>query len=286
LIAVTGVTGGIGSRVSARLAERGADQVLVARDPSRAPDLYGAEVRQVSDCSHAGDMRAALEGVDTLLLVSFEESRDRVARHAAAIDAAVAAGVERIVYTSFFGADPDATFILARDHFHTEEHLRASGVGWTVLRDNIYLDVIPYFAGADGKIRGPAGEGRSAAVARDDIADVAVEALTDDAHEGQTYELTGPEAITMAEAADRLSDFVGETIEFVDETIEEAWESRRPSGEPDWIIEGWVSTYLGIANGDLDGATHAVEAITGHPPINLEEQLSRYPESYAHLTGD
>lgn len=274
MIAVTGATGGIGGRVAPRLAERGAELRLIVRDPARAPELPGAEVVQVSDYGAGEEMRRAFDGAERLLLVSFEESRDRLEKHKAAIDAAVAAGVGHVVYTSYFGAAADCTFLLGRNHFQTEEHLRASGLDWTALRDNFYLDVLPGFA-AEGAVRGPAGDGRMAAVARDDVADVAVEALAGDGHAGQAYPLTGPDAMSMAEIAERLSAFTGRPVEYVEETMDEAWESRRPSGAPDWMIEAWISTYTAVAEGELDGPTDTVERITGHPPIDLEEMLRR-----------
>ena len=274
MIAVTGATGGIGGRVAPRLAERGAELRLIVRDPARAPELPGAEVVQVSDYGAGEEMRRAFDGAERLLLVSFEESRDRLEKHKAAIDAAVAAGVGHVVYTSYFGAAADCTFLLGRNHFQTEEHLRASGLDWTALRDNFYLDVLPGFA-AEGAVRGPAGDGRMAAVARDDVADVAVEALAVDGHAGQAYPLTGPDAMSMAEIAERLSAFTGRPVEYVEETMDEAWESRRPSGAPDWMIEAWISTYTAVAEGELDGPTDTVERITGHPPIDLEEMLRR-----------
>ena len=285
VIAVTGSTGAVGGRVAARLADHGVEQRLLVRDPSRAPELPGAKPVQVSEYGAGHEMASALEGADAMLLVSFEEARGRAKMHKAAIDAALAAGVGRIVYTSFLGAAADSTFTLARDHFHTEEHMRASGVAWTALRDSIYLDFIPFFAGKDGAIRGPAGEGRVAPVARDDVADVAAVVLTSDGHEGEAYELTGDEALTLAEWAQRLSRGVGREIVFVNETVEQAWESRRPSGEPDWIIEGWVSTYQAIEAGELAKVTDDVERLSGHPPTTLEQLLERYPESWAHLTG-
>ena len=274
MIAVTGATGGIGGRVAPRLAERGAELRLIVRDPARAPELPGAEVVQVSDYGAGEEMRRAFDGAERLLLVSFEESRDRLEKHKAAIDAAVAAGVGHVVYTSYFGAAADCTFLLGRNHFQTEEHLRASGLDWTALRDNFYLDVLPGFA-AEGAVRGPAGDGRMAAVARDDVADVAVEALAGDGHAGQAYPLTGPDAMSMAEIAERLSAFTGRPVEYVEETMDEAWESRRPSGAPDSMIEAWISTYTAVAEGELDGPTDTVERITGHPPIDLEEMLRR-----------
>src|SRR5215213_7050237 len=206
LIAVTGATGGLGGRVARRLAGRGVGQRLVVRDAARAPELDGAEVAEAT----YGDgeaMRRALDGVATLLLVSASEAADRVRLHTTAVDAAVAAGVGRVVYTSFFGAAPDCTFTFGRDHWHTEEALRASGLRSTFLRDNLYIDFLPLMAGPDGVIRGPAGDGRLAAVARDDIADVAVAVLLGDPgrHDGRGYDMTGPEALTLAEVAAALS---------------------------------------------------------------------------------
>src|SRR6186997_145387 len=162
MIAVTGATGGLGGRVARRLAARGVFQRLVVRDPTRAPRLAGSELA-VAGYHDPAAMRSAFAGIDTLLLVSAAESADRIQQHLAAVDAAVAAGVGRIVYTSFVGAAPDATFVLARHHWLTEERLRERGVPHTILRDNLYQDVFPYFAGPDGVIRGPAGDGRVSA---------------------------------------------------------------------------------------------------------------------------
>jgi NAD(P)H dehydrogenase (quinone) len=166
VIAVTGATGAIGGQVARRLAQRGAAQRLIVRDRARAPDLPGAEVAVAAGYSDPHGMRNALRGADALLLVSGREQRERVAEHTAAVDATVDAGVGGIVYLSFMNCAADSTFTFARDHFHTEQHIRATGVPYTFLRDNLYLDFIPFFAGADGVIRGPAGDGRAGYVAR------------------------------------------------------------------------------------------------------------------------
>jgi NAD(P)H dehydrogenase (quinone) len=283
LIAVTGSTGEVGGRVARRLAERGLEQRLVVRDPSRAPELEGAEVKQASNYEARDEMETALRGARTLFLASGEEARNRVEQHRAAVDAAKAAGVERIVYLSFYGARPDSAFTFGRHHFHTEEHIKASGLSYAFSRDNIYLDFVPFFAGADGAIRGPGGNGRFAPVARDDIADVLVELLTNPDRDGRAYEVAGDEAYTLAEAAERLGRAIGREIAYVDETMEEAWASRRPSGEEDWVIEGWITTYVAIAKGELAEPTTTVKDLTGHDPQRLEELLERQPESYAHL---
>jgi uncharacterized protein YbjT (DUF2867 family) len=286
LIGVTGATGELGGRVARLLAGRGLEQRLVVRDPSRAPALEGATAAQIAGYDAEEDMRRALDGVETLLFASAEEHEHRLEQlHKPAIDAAVAAGVGRIVYTSFLGAAPDATFTFARDHFHTEEHIRASGVDFAFSRDGIYLDYVPLFAGADGVIKGPAGEGRVSAVARDDIAEVIAALIADPGHDGETVEVTGREAFTMAEAAARMSEAIGTDVRFVDETMDEARESRAHFGAPDWEVEGWITTYTAIANGELEGVTDTVERLTGHQPMNLEEFLGRYPSSYSHLVG-
>jgi NAD(P)H dehydrogenase (quinone) len=282
LIAVTGATGEVGGRVARRLAERGVEQRLVVRDPSRAPELEGAEVKQASNYEAHDEMVAALRGTGTLFLVSGEEARNRIEQHQTAVDAAKDAGVERIVYLSWFHASPDTAFTFGQHHFHTEEHIRASGLSYAFCRDNIYLDYVPFFAGADGAIRGPGGDGSFAPVARDDVADVVVELLLDPERRG-AFEVSGAESYSLAEAADRLGKAIGREVTYVDETMEEAWASRRPTGEPDWVIEGWITTYVAVANGELDEVTGTVEELTGHDPQRLEQFLEQHPESYEHL---
>jgi NAD(P)H dehydrogenase (quinone) len=286
-IAVTGATGGLGGRVARRLAERGVAQRLVVRDPGRAPRLPGAEVAAAPGGYDDRDgLRRALEGTGTLFMVSASEDPDRMRLHRNVVAAATDAGVERVVYTSFHGAAPDCTFTFGRDHWHTEELIRGSGLRHTFLRDNLYIDFLPLLAGADGVIRGPAAGGRVAAVARDDIADVAVAVLTaDGGHDGRTYDMTGPEALTMAEVAEELSRASGRAVGYHAETIEEAYASRAVYGAPDWEVTGWVTTYVAIANGELEAVSGDIEAVAGHPPMGLAEFLRRNPDSYRHLTG-
>jgi NAD(P)H dehydrogenase (quinone) len=281
-VAVSGATGAVGGKVATRLAESGLSQRLIVRDRSRAPDLPGAEAAQASyDDPQA--MRRALAGARTFFMVSGGEAHDRVRQHIAAVDAAVAAGVERIVYLSFLGAAPEATFTFARDHWYTEEHVRATGLRHTFLRDSMYLDFLPVMAGTDGVIRGPAGDGRVAAVARDDIADVAVAVLLGDGHDGRTYDVTGPEAITLHQVAQELSRVTGRSITYHAETLEEAYASRASYGAPEWEVEGWVTSYAAIATGEMDVVSDTVSRLTGHEPMTLADFLRQHPESYQHL---
>jgi NAD(P)H dehydrogenase (quinone) len=284
MIGVTGSTGGLGSRIARLLADSGVPQRLVVRDPVRAPELPGAEVVQASYGDKAALLNA-LDGVETLLLLSATESADRASLHEATVDAAVAAGVRRIVYTSFVGAARCATFTFGRDHWHTEEHVRGTGVDFTFLRDNIYLDFIGGLVGEDGVIRGPAGDGRVAAVARDDVAAVAARVLVEPGHSGATYDLTGPEAFTLAEAASLLSVAGDRSIRYEAETLDEAYRSRERYGAPSWEVAGWVTSYAAIASGELSGVSTAVQDITGRPPIGLAEYLTARTVSTAGATA-
>ncbi|MEV8425774.1 SDR family oxidoreductase [Streptomyces niveus] len=269
--AVTGSTGRLGGRVARRLAAAGVVQTLLARDPGRAPRLPGA----VAVPGSYGDREAvvrALRGVDRLLMVSAAETADRVDTHRVFVDAAVEAGVGHLVYISFYGAAPDATFTLARDHWHTEQHIRACGVPFTFLRDNLYADFMPGLVGDDGVIRGPAGEGRAAVVAQDDIADAATAVLTGAPdHTGATYDLTGPEALTLGEIATVLTGTTGRTVSYQPESVAEAYRTRASYGAPDWQLDAWVSTYTAIAAGELAEVSDCVPRLTGRPATPLAD---------------
>ena len=220
-------------------------------------------MRRASSYGAGDEMRAALEGCGTLCLIPAEESADRVTQHTTAVDAAVAAGVERIVYLSIVAPAPDATFTLARDHWATEQHIRASGVAHAFARMNLYLDFLPMMAGPDGVIRGPAGDGRLAAVSRADVAAVTAHVVAGDDGDGRAYEITGREALTVGEIAATLAAASGKRIEYVDETLAEARESRASYGAPDWQVEAWISTYTAIAAGELEAVSDTVERVTG-----------------------
>ncbi len=283
VIGVTGSTGQLGGRVATRLATLGQPQRLLVRDPARAPQLPGAEIVQAS-YEDGLSMRAALSGVQTLFLVS-GYGPSRVEEHYSAIDAAIAAGVERIVYTSFLSAAPLATFTHAREHYLTEQRIRASGRRYTFLRPTFYLDRAPRWFSNEGVIQGPAGNGTITWVSRDDLADVAVTVLTTSGHDGASYEITGSQALTLAEAAEQFSRATGLPASYQTETLEEARASRAKFNPSDWELEAWVSTYLAIATGELSVVSHTVEALTGHAPQTLVDYVHQHPESYQHITA-
>jgi NAD(P)H dehydrogenase (quinone) len=275
LFAVTGSTGHLGGRVAARLAAAGARQRLVVRDAARAPRLDAAEVA-VATYDDVDAMVAAFTGAETVFLVSAAEHPERVQQHYNAVDAAARAGVRQVVYTSFVGAAADSVFLLGRHHWLTEQRLRESGVTWTFLRDQFYLDFVPFFAGDRGVIAGPAGDGVFAPVARVDVADVAAAVLLDDtgAHHGVTYDVTGGRLASMAEWAAELADVTGRPVTYVDETEEQAYASRAQYGAPHWEVEGWVTSYQSIAAGEAAVVSDTVERLAGHPPTTLRQLLT------------
>ncbi|MFP3714235.1 SDR family oxidoreductase [Puerhibacterium sp. TATVAM-FAB25] len=291
IVAVTGASGRLGGRLAVRLAAEGARQRLVVRDPARAPRLGGENLprSQVVVAERYDDraaMRRAFEGVRTVFLVSGREEPRRLEQHRVAVDAAVVAGVERIVYTSFVGAAEDAVFTFARDHWHTEQYIRASGLRWTFLRDNVYHHALTTWVGPDDVIRGPAGDGRVASVSHDDVADVATAVLLDErrrAHDGRTYELTGPQSLTLDEVAEALSRLAGRTIRYEPESLEEAYASRAVHAVDPVDLEGWVTSYAAIAAGELAHVSDDVAHLVGRPARGFEAWLDDYPDQWAHL---
>ena len=274
-IVITGSTGRLGGRVARRLAAAGSAQTLLVRDPVRAPELPDTTVR-VAEYVDTAAVEQALAGADLVLMVSGAEDPNRLDHHRSFVDAAVAAGVGQLVYTSFFAAAPDATFTLARDHWITEQYIRDAGLPFTFLRDNIYADFLPFMVGDDGVLRGPGGDGRVSMVAQDDIADVAVAVLTDPGgHVGATYDLTGPEALTFAEAVEIVASVTGQSLSYYPETIEEAYASRAKYGAPQWQVDAWVSTYTAVATGELAAVSDDIPRLAGHPATSLRDLLNR-----------
>lgn len=281
-IGLLGATGRLGRRVARLLQAAGTDHTLLARDTASPRLPVGAHTLDVRPAHYddPAELARSFAGLDTLLMVSATESPERLAWHANIIDAASAAGVRHLVYTSFIGAAPGATFTFARDHSATEQLLRdataAGGPDFTALRDSFYLEALVSFVGPDGVLRGPAGEGRVSAVSRDDVAAVAARVLSAPAEfSGEILEITGREALTLDEVADIISQETGRATRYENESLEEAYASREPYGAPDWQVDAWVSTYTAIAAGEEQRVTNEVRRITGHEPLTLRDILRR-----------
>ncbi|QEU96558.1 NAD(P)H-binding protein [Streptomyces kanamyceticus] len=265
MLMITGATGALGTLVTARVADRD-DVVLATRHP--APGERRVDF----------DDPASLDftGVDTLLMISAGAAEDDtvIARHEAAISAAEKAGVRHLVYTSLSGDGDHLTYALA--HRWTERRLRASALRWTVLRNGLYAEFLAAIAapGPDGTIAAPLGRGRLAAVAREDLAEVAVRVATaPDAHAGRTYELVGEDGLGGAD----LAAATGGSYE--PGTFEETRAAIAGAGQAlPFQVPMLLSTYSAIAGGFLDGTSvgdNALRALLGRAPRSAVEAYAR-----------
>ena len=273
MIGITGVTGKLGSYVADLVDQQGIASIHLARSPERAKVYASAEIRKIV-YTNTPKVVEALKGVDILLMVSARENPERVEEHKSLLDVAKLAGVQHIVYTSFYGADEKATFTLSRDHAQTEAYIKELGFTYTFLRDNFYLDFLIDMALENGEIRGPAGSGKVSAVARKDTSSVAAEILLHAKKwENQTLNLTGPEDLSMEEIVALLSKESGNAITYVDESVEEAYESRKKWPAQNWEYDAWVSTYTAIKVGEQAGVSTDVEKVLGRPAMSLIDVL-------------
>ena len=273
MIGITGVTGELGSYVANLVDKKGIASVHLARSPERAKLYASAEIRKMV-YANTLEVVEALKAIDILLMISARENPERVKEHKDFLDAAKLAGVEHIVYTSFYGADEKAIFTLSRDHAQTEAYIKELGFTYTFLRDNFYLDFLIDMALENGEIRGPAGSGLVSAVARKDTSRVAAEILLNPKEwENQSLNLTGPEDLSMQEIVALLSKETGDAIKYVDESVEAAYESRKKWPAQTWEYDAWVSTYTAIKAGEQAGVSTDIEKVLGHPASSLSDIL-------------
>ena len=276
MIGVTGVTGKLGGQVAKVLSQKGLKAVHIARSPERAIKYDNAEIRKAS-YENSEESRKALEGIKTLLMVSAKENPKRVEEHHNFIDAAKMAGVEHIVYISFYNNKKDATFTLSRDHYQTEKYIKEQGLKYTFLRDNFYIDFFLDLCFEYGEIRGPAGDGLVSAVARRDAADIVVAVMLNvQEYENKVLNLTGPRDLSMKDIVKVVGEKLGKEIFYINETVEEAYESRKVWEAEQWQYDSWVSTYTAIAKGEQSGVSLDIEKILNRPATSLEDLVKEY----------
>jgi NAD(P)H dehydrogenase (quinone) len=292
-IVITGASGQYGRAATDRLIEQGlaGQLILITRTPAKLADrvAQGCTVRY-GDYDKPETMAAAVQGADKMLLISATRVGARVIQHKAAIDAAAAAGVKHVLYTSFIGIDDPANPAEVRhDHIETEKAMRASGMAWTMLRDAHYADAMILMAGpnvlATGRWYSNSGDGREAMVWRDDCVASAVAALTTPGHENKVYNITGPDLQSFDEVAALITQVTGCPVEHVkvdDEGQYAIFDAmgipRRPvddqyvSGIP-WNSDDMVSFGRAIREGFLAMRTDDVERLTGRPARSVRQMI-------------
>lgn len=276
-VLVTATTGHLGRLIVERLLARGASPAEVvagARAPERADLPDGVRVVEL-DYDRPETLTSALDGVDVLVLVSGSEVGKRAAQHAAVIDAAKAAGVRRIAYTSILRADT-TLLPLAAEHLETERLLAASGLEVTLLRNDWYSE--NYSADLEraretGVVTSGTGAGRVASASREDYADAAAVVALDDDHAGKTYELAGDLAWDYAELAATIGEIIGREVTFQPLTFEQQVEALRAAGLDEGTAGFVAALDAGIAAGGLDSDDRTLSTLIGRPTTPLAETL-------------
>lgn len=262
-IAITGATGQLGRLALAALQARGAAPVALARSPEKAADL-AVPVRAFD---YTAPDAAALQGVETLVLISSNDFNDRAGQHRAVIAAAASAGVGHVIYTSILkGAQ--SPLLLAADHIDTEAALKASSLSHTVMRNGWYTENYTGSLGAalaHGAMVGAAGEGLVSTAARADFAEAIAVVALEKAHQGKEHELAGDEAYRLADMAAEVSRQTGQSLGYV--TLGEAEYAAILAGFglPDGFAKALADSDAQAAKGALFDDSHSLSRLIGRP---------------------
>jgi NAD(P)H dehydrogenase (quinone) len=276
VILITGASGRVARRTAELLARDGHSLRLMTRSPRSAPKLTEAETVR-GDFAEPATLKDAFAGVSAALVVSASgEPGERARLHRNAFQAAARARVGHVVYLSLQGAAPDSKYPFSRDHYLSEQDLFAVGLPCTVLRNAFYIDMFLERFDADGVVRGPAQQGRGAFVSREDVARTAAAVLR--MQPGGNYDVTGPEALSVADMAGRLSTLVGRQLRYEDESADTARERLSRLEPLAWRVDLSVGWFEAIAAGELKRTSDTILRFTGTAPLTLEDYFRVFPE--------
>ena len=252
MILLTGATGTVGGATLKALHAKGATPTLALRDPGKAAGLGAAGVR--FDWADPMTWMSALAGATSVLMLQgTEPSQPEQTR--AFLDAARGMGVKRIVRLSVAGAQAPTSHF-SRIHAESDGTLQASGLGWTILRPTTFSQNWFTYYGVSratgGTVYAPHADARLAFVDAADIGEVAAAALLDPRHEGHVYDLTGPEALTMADAAAQLAEALGTPVSYVAVPQEAASKAMRERGMPDWLVTAFEELSAVVRAGGME----------------------------------
>lgn len=278
MIAITGATGQLGALAVEALLKTvpAKDIVAIVRNPAKAEALTqkGVVVRQ-GDYNDEAALTAALAGVDKLLLVSSSEVGQRAVQHRNVINAAKAAGVKFIAYTSLLHADK-SPLGLHVEHVETEKMLAESGIPFALLRNGWYSE--NYLASAPaalahGVFIGAAGEGKIASATREDYAAAAARVISEDGHAGKVYELAGDNAWTLSELAAELSKQSGKTVVYQNLSEADFAAALKGVGLPEVFANLLADSDIGASKGGLFDDSHTLSKLIGRPTTPLAESV-------------
>jgi uncharacterized protein YbjT (DUF2867 family) len=277
-ILITGATGTIGSFLVDQLTAQGKKLRVLTRSREKARELETRGINAfIGDFADPETLSPALEEVEKLLLLSSATPR-QVELQGNLIEAARKAGVRHLIKLSASCAGPDLPTPIKRWHYETEQQIIRSGICYTFLRPNCFMQNTLKWANTirdKGLFYMPIEDAVVSQVDARDIAAVAVAVLTSGGHEGQTYEITGPEALSFEDVAAHLSSVLGEKIRYVRTSFEESCEHMIESGMEEWLAAAVTQTYRFMKDGGAAHVTDVVARLTGHEPIAFRE-FARY----------
>lgn len=284
-ILITGATGHLGKGTIEFLLKSGmaANEIsALVRDAGKSADLKKRGLNiNVGNYNDYPSLLKAFTGVEKLLFVSSSDVPNRIAQHQNVVQAAAEAGVKHIIYTSALNNTPiekSAIAFVAEAHIKTEEWLAASGLPYTLMKNNLYLDLIPQFIGENvletGKIFLPAGDGKTAFTLRSEMAEAAAIILTSEGHEGKSYNITNREAYTYQNVADALTEITGTKINYVSPSGEEFTAALKNVGLPEEMIGGFLAFALAQAQDEFNVTGFDLEQLLGRKPTTLHEYLT------------
>lgn len=282
-VLITGASGHLGRLTVLALLARGArpsDVVATARNLESVKDLADLGVQtRIADYTDPTSLNEAFAGVERLLLVSSSEVGSRLPQHRNVIDAAIAAGVSLLAYTSMLGGAATG-LALAQEHAATENYLASSGLPHVLLRNGWYVENYTEQAAGHlqlGTVYGSAGQGRVSAAARQDFAEAAAVVMASDEQAGKVYELAGDTSFTVGEYAALLSEVAGREITYTDLPGEAFTAALVEAGVPAPFAEVLADTDQGIARGALEDGSLTLRELIGRPTTSLGAVLTRPP---------
>lgn len=281
MILITGATGSNGTELTKVLASRGVPVRAMVRSHNGAKAmaaLAGVEV-VLGDFDDPASVERALQGVEKAFLLTPSSARAE-AQQRAFVDTARRTGLKHIVKLSQFAADESSPVRFLRYHAAVERMIMESGIAYTFLRPNLYMQGLLAFRASvvsTGQFFAAAGDAKVSVVDVRDNAAAAAAALTEPGHEGRIYDLTGPEALTHAEMAAYLSDAVGRRITFVDVSSDAMREALLGAGLPRWQADGLVEDYAHYRRGEASALTSGMQDATGKTP----RRFSAFARDYA-----
>jgi uncharacterized protein YbjT (DUF2867 family) len=272
-VLVTGATGNVGPHLVKELTARDIPVRAFVRDPNKARTLLGNVDLAVGDFGDTPSLDSALDGVDRIFLLT-PSHPSQVDYESNVIDAAAAARVRLIVKISTVTADPDSPDRFAAWQGKAEQKLLASGLPAVLLRSSYHMTNVLFARETIaqlGKIFAPVDDAKIAMIDRRDVAAVAARILTEDGHDGRTYILTGPEAITYHDVATVLSAVLGKSVEFVDVPEEAAVGGALQAGAPEWLAHGVAEVNRELRRGAAAAITEVVRVLTDREPLSFAQ---------------